>query len=35
MTTRLDEDRSTRIVLAMIAILGAALCVLGWIRYIG
>ena len=34
MTIRIDEDRSNRIVLAVIAILGGALCVLGWIRYL-
>jgi len=34
MTTRIDEDRSNRIVLAVIAITGAVLCILGWTRYL-
>jgi hypothetical protein len=34
MTMRIDTDRSNRIVLALIAMLGAALCVIGWYRWI-
>jgi hypothetical protein len=29
-----DSDRSNRIVLAVIAILGAVLCLIGWYRYL-
>ncbi len=34
MATLVDPDRQNRLVLAAIAILGAALCVAGWIRYL-
>lgn len=34
MSTLIDSERQNRIVLALVAILGAALCLVGWYRWI-
>jgi hypothetical protein len=34
MTTFIDSERSNRILLTLIAIVGAVLCVIGWYRYL-